>query len=168
MHRHGLNPPWWPPERKDRMNTRHRKHRILVVDDHPHGAKIVTRLLVREGFAAILASRGEEAMNRLAEEEFDAVISDVQMPDMADFELLQNIHIRFPGLPVVLMTAFWEEGMRETALAWGAVELLKKPFSREQLKTALARAFASSTLAMNGTHVYRHAATPAEKETVWK
>jgi CheY-like chemotaxis protein len=144
------------------------KHRILVVDDHPHGAKIVMRLLVREGFTTILASSGEEAMNRLAEEAFDAVISDVQMPVMDGFELLQNIHIRYPAIPVILMTAFLEEGMRESALAWGAAGLLQKPFSREQLKAALASAFANAMPGWENHQTRYHAALATEEEAARK
>lgn len=81
--------------------------------------------------------RGEEALNRLAEERFDAVISDVEMPGMSGFELLQQVHLRCPHVPVILMTAFYEDETRELAVAWGAKALLRKPFSGEEVAVAL-------------------------------
>ena len=114
--------------------------RILVVDDDSATAELVARLLVQQGFRTGLASDGEEAMNRLAEELFDAVVSDVEMPGMSGFELLQNIRVRYPRLPVILMTSFFEDEKREAALAWSAAALLQKPFAGEQLAVALGAA----------------------------
>ena len=113
------------------------RHKILVVDDDPLTARLVAHWLADSGYTTALAANGDEAMNWLVEEEFDAVISQVQMPVMNGFELLQHIHLRFPSLPVVLMTALVEPDMRAAALAWGATTLLQKPLTREELLAAL-------------------------------
>lgn len=132
------------------MSTRHRTNRILVVEDHPLVAKQVGQMLVRLGYGTVLVSGGSEAVGRMAEERFDAVISDVQMSGMNGFELLYQIQVRHPNLPVILMSAFAEEQMRETALYWGAAELLLKPFGPEELEAALKSACgAASPVAWN-------------------
>ena len=106
---------------------------ILVVDDNPITARWVGYLTGRVGFSVVLASNGEEAVNRLAEQQFAAVISDVEMPGMNGFELLQNIRLLYPEMPVILMTVFCDGKRREAARAWGAQALLEKPVNMDQL-----------------------------------
>lgn len=120
------------------MST-NKKIRILVVDDHPLSAQIVARLAVRAGMHAALAADGTDALNWLAEQQepFDVVVSDVEMPGMSGFELLHEIRLRHSRLPVILMTAFFDEEKREAARAWGAANLLKKPFGSCELSGAV-------------------------------
>lgn len=106
---------------------------ILVVDDNAITARWVGRLVEHLGFTTVLASDGEDALNRLAEQQFVAVISDVEMPRMNGFELLQNIREFYPALPVILMSAYCDEERREATRARGAQALLSKPVNTDQL-----------------------------------
>jgi CheY-like chemotaxis protein len=106
---------------------------ILVVDDTPITARWVGYVAGRLGFGAVLAANGEEALNCLAEQPFAAVISDVEMPGMNGFELLQNIRLLYPAMPVILMSAYCNEECRKASRAWGAQALLAKPVSTDQL-----------------------------------
>lgn len=123
------------------MNADNKPPRILIVDDHPRSAEIVGRLLVRNDCKVTLAADGADALNLLAEEPFDAVVSDLEMPGMSGWELLARVHKRYPRLPVILMTAFYEDGKWASALAWGAQALLIKPFAVEELAGALQAAW---------------------------
>ena len=109
------------------MNAVNITKRILVVDDDPLSLLRTARTLNQMGVDTVLASSGDAAMRHLAADSFDAVVSDVIMPRMSGFELLENVLIRFPGLPVVLMTATKHDGMQEAALVCGAAALLEKP-----------------------------------------
>lgn len=124
------------------MNTNNANHRVLIVDDDPVSLTYIERMLARAGFAGIPASSGEEAMLFLNTEHFaehfDAVVSDVNMPRMSGFDLLEDILIRFPELPVILMTAVRLEGLQETARICGARALLEKPVHSEDLIAAIA------------------------------
>lgn len=113
-------------------------------------AKIVAQMLVRLGYGTVSASGGLEGLGRLAEESFDAVLSDVQMSGMGGFELLHEIHLRHPQLPVILMSTFAEEETRQIALAWGAVALLSKPFELEDLRAALRLALEDTSREQEG------------------
>lgn len=106
---------------------------ILVVDDTPITARWVGYVAGRLGFNTVLAFNGEEALNRLAEQPFVAVISDVEMPGMNGFELLQAIRAYYPTLPVILMSARCDEGRRNEARACGAQAFLEKPVNADQL-----------------------------------
>jgi DNA-binding NtrC family response regulator len=115
--------------------------RILVVDDDPLSLHRTARTLIQAGFETVLASSGDAAMRHLAADSFDAVVSDVIMPRMNGFELLENVLIRFPGLPVILMTATRREEMQEAALVCGATDLLEKPVDAAKLIAAVQSGF---------------------------
>lgn len=123
------------------MNEPQNGRSILVVDDYPPSAELVGALLRDQGFAVELVSSGEDALIRLAEERFDAVIGDLDMPWMNGFELLRQIRARHPRLPAILMTAFIHDEMWRTAQAWGATGLLRKPCNGPELANAITSAF---------------------------
>jgi chemosensory pili system protein ChpA (sensor histidine kinase/response regulator) len=127
---------------------------ILVVDDNPITARCVGSLVSRIGFDAVLAFHGEEALNRLAEAQFVAVISDVDMPRVTGFELLHNIRLCYPETPVVLMTGSCNEDWRESARAGGAWAFLEKPVTSDQLD-ALFRNGAETHRDVPGMRVFR-------------
>ena len=113
------------------------KPAILVVDDSELVAYYVGQLVGRMGFRVVLASNGQEALDRLAGEEFIAVVSDVEMPVMGGFEMARKTRLLYPGLPVVLISGSFDEERRRTALASGARDLLEKPVTGAQLSAAL-------------------------------
>ena len=119
------------------MSTFNLPKRILVVDDEPLSLNHAARILNNAGCSTILAASGEEAINHLEADNFAAVVSDVIMPRITGFELLEHILIRFPGIPVILMTASKHDGMREAALVCGATDLLEKPLSAKTLIAAV-------------------------------
>lgn len=106
---------------------------ILVVDDTPITARWVGYVAGRLGFNTVLAFNGEEALNCLAQHQFVAVISDVEMPGMNGFDLLQNIREFYPAMPVILMSASCNEERRRAASACGAQAFLQKPVNADQL-----------------------------------
>lgn len=108
-------------------------NRILVVDDNAITARWVGHLTRSLGFNVALAANGEDALNLLAKGQFVTVISDVEMPGMDGFELLQSIRLLYPEMPVVLMTANSDEERRKAARAWGAQAFLQKPVNADQL-----------------------------------
>lgn len=134
------------------MNTEAKT--ILVVDDNPITARCVGNLIPRIGFDAVLAFHGEEALNHLADAQFVAVISDVDMPGMNGFELLQNIRLYHSELPVVLITASCNAAWREAARASGAWALLEKPVTFDHLDALLGNG-AETHRGVKGMHVFR-------------
>jgi len=117
---------------------------ILVVDDDPTTVRWVEVLVRRLGFDAAVAFDGGEAVRHLAEQPFVAVISDIEMPVMNGFDLLQFVQLRLPELPVILMSATCTAERREAARMRGALALLEKPVTTNQL-TALIGSGAPTT-----------------------
>ncbi len=79
---------------------------LLIVDDELGMRQFLTHLFQRHGHVVRAAENGRQAMELLRAEPADLIISDVRMPDMNGIELLRSARELFPGIEVVLMTAF--------------------------------------------------------------
>jgi DNA-binding NtrC family response regulator len=113
---------------------------ILIVDDDISLCRLVKDGLGREGFDVTALTSPAEALAIIAEREFDAVLVDINMPQMNGLELSRRILDVRPDLPIVVITAF---GSMETAIAAiraGAYDFVTKPFEIEQLAVAAERA----------------------------
>ena len=82
------------------------KAKILIIDDEQGIRDFLAYELGRQGYTVLAAKDGEKGVEKLREEKFDLVISDIKMPKMDGIELLQKIRAEQPDVPVVLMTAF--------------------------------------------------------------
>ena len=103
------------PDREKPAVTR----RILVVDDSPTTRAILRNLLSAAGFSVQTATDGVNALDRLAMQPFDLIVSDVEMPRMNGFELTRQVKARL-GLPVILVTGMEKEEHRRQGLEAGA------------------------------------------------
>jgi PAS domain S-box-containing protein len=80
--------------------------RILVVDDDQGISRTLQEMLVADGCSVEVAEDGECALDKLGAHEFDLVLSDVVMPKMDGYELYHQVQMKYPDLPVLMMTAF--------------------------------------------------------------
>lgn len=114
--------------------------RVLVVDDSATMRKIVIKSLREAGFAELDFSEavdGASALEALRKEEFDLVLSDINMPGMDGLALVRLVRDEALGgadLPIVMITT--EGGLErvQQALAAGANDYLRKPFTADQLQ----------------------------------
>ncbi|HEU0030885.1 MAG TPA: EAL domain-containing protein [Kofleriaceae bacterium] len=116
--------------------------RVLVVDDDPGMRRACTRLLGAEGWTVVAAEHGRAAVDAMksARDEFDCVLSDVNMPELDGFGLVAAIRQYDDDLPVLLMTGDPSLDGAVRAIDSGAVSYLAKPFDQETLAAAVARA----------------------------
>lgn len=115
--------------------------RVLVVDDEPGVRDTLERNLARMGYTVEVAGDGEEAVTAFARdpEAIDLVIMDVSMPQMAGDEAFRAMRALRPDLNVILMSGFDRRSVLRKVLGEGAAGVLKKPFTRDELATELAR-----------------------------
>jgi len=107
--------------------------RILLVDDEPSITENLAPILERSGFAVSTASNGEEAIEIIAAEEPELVVSDVLMPKMDGRELLRSLRKEDNWIPVILLTQVGEAFERAMALEEGADDYINKPFEPHEL-----------------------------------
>jgi chemosensory pili system protein ChpA (sensor histidine kinase/response regulator) len=108
---------------------------ILVVDDSLTVRRVTQRLLVREGYRVVLAKDGLDALERLAEERPQVVLSDIEMPRMDGFDLVRNIRANpaLRDLPVIMITSRIAQKHRDHAASLGVDHYMGKPYSEEDL-----------------------------------
>lgn len=108
------------------------KYTVLVVDDEELVRNLIVTLLSKSGHTSVTAVDGVDALDRMKGNQIDAVITDIKMPNMDGVALTAEILKRYPGLPILVMTAFGEEYTAGAAIAAGAREYIKKPFSPDE------------------------------------
>jgi two-component system cell cycle response regulator len=104
-------------------------YKILVVDDEEPMRKLVVNLLSQNGHQCMAASNGLEALEKIKENKFDAVVTDIVMPEKDGLTLTRELSKHDQSLPVMVMTGHGDEYSAETAIALGAREFISKPFS---------------------------------------
>jgi len=116
---------------------------VLVAEDNRVNQKVVTHLLEKQGHRVTIASNGREALEKLLPGGFDAILMDVQMPEMNGLEAARAIRRaeRDSGrhIPILAMTAHAMKGDRERCLASGMDGYVSKPIRSQELLDALQR-----------------------------
>lgn len=107
--------------------------KILIVDDDPMMRGTLAYKLKKEGYVAETAEDGERAIEKLETEQFDLIISDVMMPFISGFELLQILKDRGNTVPILILTAMTSTEEETTALDLGAYDFISKPFSPREV-----------------------------------
>lgn len=108
--------------------------KVLVVDDDPVIGKSFDRVLTGKGYAVITAANGEEALTKLAAEDYDLVYTDIKMPGMNGLEVAERVKAKKPWTPVVIITGFGNAEHEARAKAAGATRFLHKPLSPEMIE----------------------------------
>ena len=125
-----------------RRSARSDPKRVLLVDDEDRILTALCRSLRREGYELVTAQTPAEALKRLAEQSFDAVLTDHKMPRMTGVELLAKVARLQPNAARLLITG-WSQAVSDKEIE--AIEIdavLPKPWEDSELKDALRKALA--------------------------
>ncbi len=116
-----------------------REH-ILVVDDEPVVRRFASRVLEEAGYRIATAADGAQALRALRHETepFDAVVSDIVMPNVNGVELLQEVSTAYPELPVILMSGYATTELSKRGIPTPC-GVLSKPFAPEHLLAEVRR-----------------------------
>jgi DNA-binding response OmpR family regulator len=107
--------------------------RILIIDDEANVRRLLSRVLQRAGFIVEGVASGAEALRLLPEKQFHLVYLDIRMPDMSGLDVLKEIRLTWPELPVTLLTAHASLQTALDAIRLGAKDYLVKPIDPEVL-----------------------------------
>jgi|HubBroStandDraft_4_1064222.scaffolds.fasta_scaffold01120_8 signal transduction histidine kinase/DNA-binding response OmpR family regulator/HPt (histidine-containing phosphotransfer) domain-containing protein len=115
--------------------------RVLLVEDNPVNLEVAVGILETFGCDVETATNGREALDRYAVDNYGLIFMDCQMPEMDGFQATAEIRRREAQsdrrIPIVALTASAIEGDRERCLAAGMDDYLSKPFTAEQMRSAL-------------------------------
>jgi len=121
--------------------------RILVVDDEPRICKLLTELLSREGYGVDTANDAAHALELLDQRPYEMVISDLKMPGMDGFELIETIKRNHPDIAAIMITAYATVETAVQALRHGTDDYVTKPFDINELKKVVGRTLDNKRLA---------------------
>ncbi|MCR4289937.1 MAG: sigma-54 dependent transcriptional regulator [Candidatus Scalindua sp.] len=114
-----------------------KKPRILLIDDDKNTANGLRKILLQDGYDTSCAYTGNEAISLIDTEHFDIVITDMKLPDISGFSIIEKVKKKDPDIPVIMITAFSSLQTAIDAMKKGADDYLTKPVNIEELELML-------------------------------
>lgn len=121
--------------------------KILIADDEPHVSMILKQFLERSNYKVSTVLNGRQALDHIAKEMPDILITDVQMPKMNGIDLCEAINENYPALQklIIVMTSRTDSEIRTWVEPYPNIELMEKPLSMRRLTNRLNDFFALET-----------------------
>jgi CheY-like chemotaxis protein len=128
-----------------RNDDRCNKPRVLIAEDEASMRALVARAIAMDGHDTVTAQDGAEALEILTRDggAFDLLLTDIQMPIMDGIALALSVARDFPKLKILLMTGFADQRERASNLNSLVHDVITKPFSVADIRTAVADALAA-------------------------
>jgi len=142
------------------MTRESAQHRILAVDDDPNTLEVLSRNLSAEGYLVFCASGVQEALKLLEQEQVDLVVTDLKMPKVSGMDLVRHVRENLDDTEVMMITGYATVNGAVEAVKTGAEEYLAKPFTDEELLSAVRRTLDKLHLRRTG-RVDKDGAAPA-------
>jgi DNA-binding NtrC family response regulator len=120
--------------------------RILLVDDSVGTLEVLERNLLAQGYVAFTATDVAKAIELLESTSVDLVITDLRMPKVGGLDLIRHVRSNFPDIGVIMITGFASIGSAVSAIREGAEDYLSKPFTDDELLTAVRSALQKAGL----------------------
>jgi DNA-binding response OmpR family regulator len=114
--------------------------RLLIVDDEKNIRLTLAQSLQSLGVETETAVYAEEALYKLAQNEYSLVLLDLELPGMDGMEMLRRVKRTRPEVPVMIITAYGTEESSLEALKLGAVDFVQKPFSSKEIRARVSKA----------------------------
>lgn len=126
------------------------KKRVLLIEDEDKLRRILALILSEGGFEVCTAGNGKKGIERWKQFNPDAVVSDIRMSPLDGFAVLEFGQIHFPGIPVIILTAFGSVETAVSAMKLGAFDFLTKPVDHGQLLELVEQALARNQIFVAG------------------
>lgn len=114
--------------------------KILLIEDDIAFCKMVSNFLSKNSYVVSTAYSASEAKNVVKESDFDLIMCDLRLPDSDGIELMSELKLNSPGIPVVLMTGYADVNTAVKAMKKGASDYISKPFVPEEVLLVLSNA----------------------------
>jgi DNA-binding NtrC family response regulator len=113
-----------------------KKKRILIVDDEEDLTWSISRKLSRDqdNLEITCANSGLSALEMLSNRRYDLMITDLRMPGLSGWQLLDEVKKKYPDTPVIVMTAYGSLEVQEALKQWGETGYIEKPFEINDLR----------------------------------
>lgn len=112
---------------------------ILIAEDNELILRTIEHKLLKEGHTVDLTRNGKEAIDRIKEQDFDLIISDIMMPFASGIEILSAMKSIGKNIPVIMLSSMGQEEVVVEAFDMGASDFMVKPFSPNELVLRIKR-----------------------------
>lgn len=136
---------------------------ILVMEDDLSVAKGLEMVLREDGFDVNLAGTGELAVEAFQQKRFDLLVADLRLPDIDGMEVIRKIKAQKPETEVIVITGYGTAATAVEAMKLGVSDFLPKPFTDDQIKTAITGALKSQETVSEAKPVVKEAVTEEER-----
>lgn len=119
---------------------------ILIADDEPNIRRVLEATFSKEGFNVLTAQNGKSALDLVASNRIDLLVSDLIMPDMTGVELLRSVKDLQPHCAAIMITAYGTIKTAVDALKLGAYNYITKPFELDEVRAQVKQALAHQAL----------------------
>ena len=133
-----------------------KKTRILAVDDEESIRAILRTILEGEGYLCDTAASADEAINRLRENQYDVILTDIMMPGISGIELLELVREREDEIAVIMLTALNDIDVSIRALKSGAYDYISKPFRLDDVTISIEMALQKRALILENRDYQRN------------
>lgn len=119
---------------------------VVFVDDDPVTGQVMQRQCHAAGYVCTIFQSPKKCLEYLADNEASILVTDLRMPEMTGFELLKEVRIASPDMPVLVMTGYSSVENAVEAMKLGAADFIKKPFNFDELRLTIERSLSSRKL----------------------
>ena len=116
------------------------KSKVLLIDDDESIRLMLSLVLAKDDYEVLPAEDGKKGIRLLSENRFDAVITDLDMPHVTGYDVIQTVRNQGQFIPIIVITGNYSRESEDKALGFGANECLKKPFDIDSIRSALSKA----------------------------
>jgi DNA-binding response OmpR family regulator len=120
--------------------------KIMVVDDEAGICRNVEKILTKNNYVVTCANSAQEALEKMQDESFNLMITDIIMPRMNGLELLKKVKSQWPQTKALTMTAYASTDTAVRAIRLGALDYLPKPFTPKELRSLVADALSGKLI----------------------
>ena len=114
---------------------------LLIVDDEEIMRDLLSRIFAKEGYQLLTAVDGQDALDKIKNNNVNIILSDMNMPNMNGFELLKHVHNDYPSIKIIIMTAYGDTYTVKDSMILGADEYITKPFNNIEIKQLVERTY---------------------------
>jgi len=116
---------------------RGRRPKVLVVEDNPAVREFIVRSLSLDGYELTAAIDGQQALDILASDRYDLLVSDIVMPNVDGIELARKASVEYPDIKIIMISGYSQERVRAHNLDSLVHRVVAKPFSLEEICEAV-------------------------------
>src|SRR4030043_437133 len=131
------------------------KNNLLIVDDEEVIREGMRRILSAEGYHVDTSASGRTAIEKIQEQDFDVVITDLKMPGMDGMEVLKTIKILQPEVPVIIITGYSTVDTAVEAMKNAVFDYIAKPFTSDLIIEKVQKAINHKIMAMESYSIKR-------------